>query len=85
MIDRQKSKTHTAHDYGRNAEPLPDLHIFSKLSELDADYAAELANRRARQETLEREIAELAKRLASPLHSVDAEPHRDLRNSAKRS
>ncbi len=57
---------HGARDYGRNAEPLPDLHVFSRLSELDEAYAEELAQARARQETLEREIAELAKRLAAP-------------------
>ena len=84
MTDRQKAQSHTAHDYGRNNEPLPELHVFSRLSELDADYAAELAGRRARQETLEREIMEIAKRLAAPLH--EAEPQRDLRpHTMKRS
>lgn len=58
---------HSARDYGRAAEPLPDLHVFSRLSELDEAYAEELARARARQETLEREIAELSKRLTSPL------------------
>ena len=58
---------HSARDYGRSAEPLPDLHVFSALSELDEAYAEELARARARQETLEREVAELAKRLAAPL------------------
>lgn len=59
-----------AFDYGRSAEPLPELLIFSRLSELDAEYAAELASRRARQETLEREIVELAGRLSSPLENA---------------
>ncbi|MBA4210506.1 MAG: hypothetical protein C0454_13345 [Parvibaculum sp.] len=69
----QADKGQTAWTYGRNAEPLPELHVFSRLSELDAAYAAELARRRARQETLEREIAELAKRLAAPLEGVSEE------------
>lgn len=55
-----------AGDYGRNAEPLPDLHVFSRLSELDEACAADLAARRARQETLAREIGELARRLVAP-------------------
>ena len=58
---------HRARDYGRNAEPLPDIHVFSRLSELDEAYAEELARARARQETLTREIAGLAERLAAPL------------------
>lgn len=65
-----QKKDQTAWHYGRNAEPLPELHVFSRLSELDAAYAAELARRRARQETLEREINELAKRLAAPLEGA---------------
>ena len=68
-----QAKGQTAYHYGRAAEPLPELHVFSRLSELDAAYAAELARRRARQETLEREIAELAKRLSAPLESAAAE------------
>lgn len=44
----QADKGQTAWTYGRNAEPLPELHVFSRLSELDAAYAAELARRRAR-------------------------------------
>jgi len=86
MSDKFKPQTHTAHDYGRHAEPLPDLHVFSRLSELDADYAAELASRRARQETLEREILETGKHLAAPLHGAEHEPARDPRMpSGKRS
>lgn len=65
-----QKKDQTAWHYGRNAEPLPELHVFSRLSELDAAYAAELARRRARQETLEREINETAKQLAAPLDGV---------------
>ena len=65
-----EARGHAAFDYGRSAEPLPELHIFSRLSELDAEYAAELASRRARQETLEREITELAVRLSSPLENA---------------
>ena len=63
---------HSARDYGRAAEPLPDLHVFSRLSELDEAYAEELARARARQETLEREIAELSKRLMAPLEGQPA-------------
>lgn len=69
----QQGQNQTAWAYGRNAEPLPELHVFSRLSELDAAYASELARRRARQETLEREIIELAKRLASPLEGAVTE------------
>ncbi|MFN4230785.1 hypothetical protein [Parvibaculum sp.] len=70
-----QKKDQTAWHYGRNAEPLPELHVFSRLSELDAAYAAELARRRARQETLEREVVELAKQLAAPLEgAVSEEP-----------
>lgn len=65
-----QKKDQTAWHYGRNAEPLPELHVFSRLSELDAAYAAELARRRARQETLEREINEMAKQLAAPLEGA---------------
>ncbi|MEQ9195355.1 MAG: hypothetical protein RIE84_01235 [Parvibaculum sp.] len=68
-----QDKGQTAWHYGRNAEPLPELHVFSRLSELDAAYAAELARRRARQETLEREISELAKRVAAPLEGAREE------------
>ncbi len=53
---------------------LPDLHVFSRLSELDEACAADLAMRRARQETLAREIGELARRLAAPL---EGEPDRE--------
>ncbi len=68
-----QDKGQTAWHYGRNAEPLPEIHVFSRLSELDAAYAAELARRRARQETLEREIGELAKRMAAPLEGAQEE------------
>ncbi|MEQ8267115.1 MAG: hypothetical protein RH982_07955 [Parvibaculum sp.] len=69
----QQGQNQTAWAYGRNAEPLPELHVFSRLSELDAAYAADLAKRRARQETLEREIQELAKRLSTPLEGAAGE------------
>lgn len=68
---RDAAKGQSAAIYGRNAEPLPEIHIFSRLSELDAAYAADLAKRRARQETLEREIAMLAKHLAAPLEGEE--------------
>ncbi|MGV8997429.1 MAG: hypothetical protein ACOH12_10830 [Parvibaculaceae bacterium] len=61
---------HDARAYGRAAEPLPDLHVFSRLSEIDEAYADELARARARQETIEREVAELAKRLMAPLEGA---------------
>jgi hypothetical protein len=68
--DHPAGEGHGARDYGRAAEPLPDLHVFSRLSELDEAYARELAEARARQETIGREAAELAKRLAAPLESA---------------
>ena len=70
--DRPGYEGHSARDYGRAAEPLPDLHVFSRLSELDEAYAEELARARARQETIEREVGELAKRLMAPLESAPA-------------
>ena len=86
MTDKPKPQTHSAHDYGRNAEPLPELYVYSHLSALDAEYADVLAVKRARQETLEREIMELAKRLVAPLHGIEPEPQsqRDLRATSKR-
>lgn len=55
----------TAQDYGRNVEPLPDIYLFSVLTEQDAAYADELSGRRARLETLARDITELGGRLAA--------------------
>lgn len=74
MADARESfsKGQGARDYGRNGEPLPDIHIFSRLSELDEAYAGELAVARARAETLTREIGELAKQLAAPLEKRSA-------------
>lgn len=69
-MDHQGHEGHSARDYGRAAEPLPELHVFSRLSELDEAYAEELARARARQETIEREVAELAKHLMAPLESA---------------
>ena len=71
VTDRQGYEGHSARDYGRAAEPLPELHVFSRLSELDEAYAEELARARARQETIEREVAQLAKRLMAPLESAE--------------
>lgn len=59
--------TPSAYDLGRNGELLPDIHVFSKLTELDTAYAEEMGRRRAQLETLARDIAELAERLAAPL------------------
>ena len=70
---REAGKGQSAAAYGRNVEPLPEIHIFSRLSELDAAYAADLAKRRARQETLEREISGLAKHLSAPLEGEEPE------------
>lgn len=56
-----------AYDYGRNGEPLPDIHIYASLTALDEAYMSELHGLRARQEVLEQEIVGLAKRLAAPL------------------
>jgi hypothetical protein len=65
--------------YGRAAEPLPDLHVFSRLSELDEAYAEELARARARQETIERDVAALAKRLMAPLEGASSVTSSDKR------
>ncbi len=68
-----QDKGQTAWHYGRNAEPLPELHVFSRLSELAAAYAPELARRRARQEPLQRELSALSTRLAQPLAGARGE------------
>lgn len=70
VSERMRTDGHDARAYGRAAEPLPDLHVFSRLSEMDEAYAEELAKARARQETIEREVAELAKRLMAPLEGA---------------
>lgn len=70
VSDRVSKEGQEARAYGRAAEPLPDLHVFSRLSEMDEAYAEELAGARARQETIEREVAELAKRLMAPLEGA---------------
>ena len=57
----------SAYEYGRNGEPLPDIHVYSALSRRDAVYTDELQRLRARQEVCEREIMGLAKRLSAPL------------------
>ncbi len=62
----QDEEMRAASEYGRRAEPLPDIHVHSVLTSGDAEYGDELRDRRARQEHLEREISSLAKRLASP-------------------
>lgn len=61
------ASTQSAYEYGRNGEPLPDIHVFAALTALDEAYMAEVQGLRARQEAQEREIAGLAKRLAAPL------------------
>jgi len=72
VSDRVSIDGHDARSYGRAATPLPDLHVFSRLSEMDEACARELAEARARQETIEREVAELARRLMAPLEGADA-------------
>lgn len=71
VSDRMSTDGHDAGAYGRAAQPLPDLHVFSRLSEMDEAYAKELAVARARQETIERDVAELAKRLMAPLEGAE--------------
>lgn len=71
VSNRMSTDGHDAGAYGRAAQPLPDLHVFSRLSEMDEAYAKELAEARARQETIEREVAELAKRLMAPLEGAE--------------
>jgi hypothetical protein len=72
--DRVSTNGQDARADGRAAEPLPDLHVFSRLSEMDEAYAEELAVARARQETITREVAELAKRLMAPLEGAESVP-----------
>lgn len=65
----QEEEMRAASEYGRRAEPLPDIHVHSVLTAGDAEYGDELRDRRARQEHLEREISSLAKRLSAPLEN----------------
>lgn len=71
VSDRTSTDEHDASSYGRAAEPLPDLHVFSRLSEIDEAYAKKLAEARARQETIEREVRDIAKRLIAPLEGTE--------------
>jgi len=63
----QEEEVRAAAEYGKRAEPLPDIHIHSVLTAGDAEYGDALRETRARQEHLEREITSLTKRLAAPL------------------
>ena len=64
---KREDETRAAAEYGRRAEPLPDIHLHAVLTAGDAEYGEELRDRRARQEHLEREIISLGRRLAAPL------------------
>ncbi len=76
--DSQKrdEELRVAAEYGRRAEPLPDIHIHSVLTQADAEYGDELRDRRARQEHLEREIVALGRRLSAPLNDDEAKTRR---------
>ncbi len=80
----QDEEMRAASEYGRRAEPLPDIHVHSVLTAGDAEYGEELRDRRARQEHLEREITSLAKRLSAPLTSEKPQ-RRWFRRSATKS
>lgn len=56
----------SAYQYGRRAEPLPDMYLFSTLTERDAALAQEISRRHAGLETLARDISERAEQLAAP-------------------
>lgn len=64
---KREDELRAAAEYGRRAEPLPDIHLHAVLTAGDAEYGEELRDRRARQEHLEREIISLGRRLAAPL------------------
>lgn len=63
-----------AYEYGRNGEPLPDIHVFAALTAFDEAYMDEVQALRARQEVLEQEIAGLVRRLSAPLEEEDGKP-----------
>lgn len=78
---RHEEELRAAAEYGRRAEPLPDIHIQTVLTAGDAEYGEELRDRRARQEHLEREIVSLARRLSAPI-SEDKPRRRWFRRAA---
>jgi hypothetical protein len=73
---KRDEELRAAAEYGRRAEPLPDIHIHSVLTQADAEYGEELRDRRARQEHLEREIVSLGRRLSAPMNDDGAKPKR---------
>lgn len=81
---KREEELRAAAEYGRRAEPLPDIHIHSVLTQADAEYGEELRDRRARQEHLDREIVALSRRLSAPMKEDAASPRRGwFRRNAK--
>lgn len=80
---KRDEELRAAAEYGRRAEPLPDIHIHSVLTQADAEYGEELRDRRARQEHLEREIVSLGRRLSAPLSEVEKPRRRWFRRAPK--
>jgi len=80
---KREEELRAAAEYGRRAEPLPDIHIHSVLTQADAEYGEELRDRRARQEHLEREIVALGRRLSAPMSEDEKPRRRWFRRAAK--
>ncbi|HBM87991.1 MAG: hypothetical protein P1U69_13950 [Parvibaculaceae bacterium] len=80
---KREEELRAAAEYGRRAEPLPDIHIHSVLTQADAEYGEELRDRRARQEHLEREIVALGRRLSAPMSDEEKPRRRWFRRAAK--
>ncbi len=80
---KREEELRAAAEYGRRAEPLPDIHIHSVLTQADAEYGEELRDRRARQEHLEREIVGLGRRLSAPMSDEEKPRRRWFRRAAK--
>ena len=83
--DSQKrdEELRAAAEYGRRAEPLPDIHIHSVLTQADAEYGEELRDRRARQEHRERAIVGLGRRRSAHTSEDEKPPRRWFRRSAQ--
>ncbi len=80
---KREEELRAAAEYGRRAEPLPDIHIHSVLTQADAEYGEELRDRRARQEHLEREIVGLGRRLSAPMSDEEKPRRRWFRRVTK--
>lgn len=56
----------TAYKYGRKVQALPDIHIFSRLSEMDDTLAGKRADLMVHRGTLHQQVQSLAEQLGAP-------------------